>query len=98
MPSTIQRTANMLFALVQNAKTQAIARQNRRVAMDVLQACSLYAKGVNFPCEPDMFKNLAASIVDKQNGAIIEEFSQVEKFLANMILSTSHDHWRTMTR
>jgi len=84
----------MVLALLRNARSQAINRQNRRLAMDVLKACSLYVKGTNFPCDPSIFDRLASSIIDKQNAAIMEEFAKVEKSLTDSFSSAERGQWR----
>ena len=96
MPTPFQKSSAMVLALLRNARRQAVGRQNRRVAMDVLRACSLYVKGVNFPCDPEIFDRLASSIVDKQNQAIMEEFAKVEKSLTDSFSSAEAGSWRAV--
>lgn len=86
-PSKFQQSSEMVLALLRNARSQAVLRQDRLTAMDVLRACSLYVRGTRFPCDPDVFDRLAASIVDKQNPAIMEEFARVEKSLTDAMAS-----------
>lgn len=71
-------------------------RQNRRLAMDVLRACSLYIEGTRFPCDTKLFDRLAATIIDKQTPAIMEEFAKVEKSLSDAFASAERRTWRTL--
>lgn len=96
MPTPFQKSSAMVLALLRNARRQAVGRQNRRLAMDVLKACSLYIKGINFPCDPDIFDRLASSIVDKQNQSIMEEFAKVEKSLVDSFSAAERGSWRTI--
>ena len=96
MPNTFKESSDMVLALLKNAKKQAVNRQNRRLAMDVLKACSLYVKGTRFPCDPEIFDRLASSIIDKQTYAIIEEFAKVEKSLSESFSAAERKSWRTV--
>ena len=98
MPNTFKEASARVMALLHNARKMAVVRQDRRLAMDVLRACSLYVKGTNFPCDPAIFERLAFSIIDKQNLAIMEEFAKVEKTLADSFSYTAAEKktWRTL--
>lgn len=96
MPKNFKQASDEVMAILHNARKMAIVRQNRRLAMDVLHACSLYVKGIKFPCDPMIFERLAASIIDKQTPAIIEEFAKVEKSLAAGFDSSEKMNWRTV--
>ena len=72
------------MAVVRNARQMATKRQDRRLAMDVLRACSLFAKGINYPCDPEIFEKLASSIIDKTTLAMMEEFANLENTLMKM--------------
>ena len=96
MPTPFQKSSAMVLAMLRNARRQAIGRQNRRLAMDVLKACSLYIKGTNFPCDPEIFERLASTIIDKQNQAIMEEFAKVEKSLTDSFSAAERGSWRAI--
>jgi hypothetical protein len=96
MPSSYEEAVNRVLAQLSNAKKMAINRQNRRLAMDVLRACSLYVKGTRFPCDPQIFEALAASIIDKRDTAIMEEFAKVEKVLKEGFHGAEKKSWRTL--
>jgi len=93
MATSYSETAERVLAQLHNARKMAINRQNRRLAMDVLKACALYVKGTNFPCDPKMFDQLAASIIDKRDTAIIEEFAKVEKVLTEGVQGVQQQTW-----
>ncbi len=89
--------AGEIMALLQNARKIAILRQDRRLAADAVRACSLYAKGMGFPCDHDLLENLAASIVDKNNYALIDAFDKVEREFALGIEGAMHKTWKTIS-
>jgi hypothetical protein len=88
--------SDRVMALLRNARRIATTRQDRRLAMDVLKACSLYVKGTSFPCDPEVFEKLSKSIIDKQTPAIIEEFAKVEKMLSDSFAVSDTRAWRTI--
>ena len=96
MPTSFSKSADMVLALLRNAKKMAIARQDRRLAMDVLHACALYVKGTNFPCDPNIFEKLASSIIDKNNYALLESFATVEKVLTGSFIGADKRTWRAI--
>jgi len=93
MPSSYEESSERIMAQLSNAKKIALQRQNRRLAMDVLKACALYVKGTQFPCDPKMFEQLAESIVDKRDTAIMEEFARVEKFISDGSHGVQQQTW-----
>jgi len=97
METPFMQSANRVMALLKNARKMAVARQDRRLAMDVLKACSLYVKGTSFPCDPAIFDKLASSIMDKQNATIMSEFDKVEKSLSNSFACAEKKTWRTIS-
>ena len=96
MPTTFSKSADMVLAMLRNAQKMAVARQNRRLAADVLHACALYVKGTNFPCNPIIFERLAESIIDKNNYALIEAFAKVEKELSDSFVGVNKRSWRAI--
>lgn len=97
-PTQFEESAARVMALVRNARKMAVNRQDRRLAMDVLRACSLYVKGTRFPCDPEIFNKLASSIIDKQNQSIMEEFAKVEKTLSDSFSGSAKQtrSWQTL--
>jgi hypothetical protein len=93
MPTSYEETSNRVMAQLHNAKNIAIKRQNRRLAIDVLKACSLYVQGTQFPCDPKMFEQLAESIIDKRDTAIIEAFAKVEKVIVEGSRGVQQQTW-----
>ncbi len=90
MPKTkLLETANDIMALLKNAKRIAILRQDRRMAMDVLRACSKYIQGTKFPFDYKFIEKLADAIIDKNNYAILESFDKVENELSTIM---KHGH------
>jgi len=97
MTNSFQEASDRILALVHNAKNMATHRQNRRLAKDVLRACSLYVQGTRFPCDTKIFDNLATSITDKSTPSIIEEFNKVEKTLSAVFASAEQKQgWKTI--
>jgi hypothetical protein len=95
MPITFSDSAEMVMALLKNARKMAIARQNRRLAADVLHACALYVKDTNFPCDANIFEKLSKSITDKNNIALLEEFAKVEQELSGALIGVNKRTWKT---
>jgi hypothetical protein len=97
MTNTFKEASERVLALLKNAEDIAVVRQNRRLAMDVLRALSLYVKGTSFPCNPEIFEKLSNSIVDKQTLSIIEEFAKTKKSLIDsFIVASNKKSWRTI--
>jgi len=96
MPTTFAESSDRVMTLLRNAMKMAIVRQNRHLAADVLHACSLYVKGTNFPCDPNIFERLAVSIIDKNNSALIEAFGKVEHELLKSFIGVDKRTWKTI--
>jgi hypothetical protein len=84
------------MVVLRNARKMAVIRQDRRLAAEVLRACSLYVRDTLFPCDHEIFDRLADSIADKNNASLLEAFAKVEKELSVAVKGSDKREWRTI--